>query len=123
VRSVTGQERSRALRLEALREALRAREPGANEREVDRVKEAVRARQEWAEDDRLEVAPARNAVPSSSGCAVGASGCTQAMGNSRSRKSGESRPSGWIAEQTSCMKPGSVRSSERMPPPIVAAAS
>src|SRR5205085_7777796 len=30
---------------------------------------------------------------------------------------------GWTAEQTSCMKPGSVSSAERTPPPIVAFAS
>ena len=39
------------------------------------------------------------------------------------RKNGEAAASGWIAEQTSCMKPGSVSSSERTPPPIVSAAS
>ena len=63
------------------------------------------------------------AVPSSSGCAAGASGWTQPTGSSRSRKNGDSRPSGWIAEHTSCVKPGSVSSSERMPPPTVSAAS
>ena len=39
------------------------------------------------------------------------------------RKNGDATPSGWIAEQTSCTKPGSVSSAERAPPPTVSAAS
>src|SRR5207248_10798856 len=39
------------------------------------------------------------------------------------RNTGEASPSGWIAEQTSCTNPGSVSSAERIPPPIVSAAS
>ena len=60
VRRVAGEEGSGALRPEALREAVRAREPGAGEGEVDRVQETVRPRQERTEDDRLVVAPARH---------------------------------------------------------------
>src|SRR4029453_19203266 len=55
---VAGEERSGALRPEALREAAGARKPGAGDGEVDRVQQAVRSRQERAEDDRLVVAPA-----------------------------------------------------------------
>ena len=39
------------------------------------------------------------------------------------RKNGDATPSGWIAEQTSWTKPGSVSSAERVPPPTVSAAS
>src|SRR5262249_39379384 len=42
---------------------------------------------------------------------------------SSDRKSGEARASGWIDEQTSWTKPGSVSSAERRPPPSCGSAS
>ena len=53
-------ERAGSVGSEALGEAGRAREPGPCDGEVDRVQEPVRPRQERAEDDGLEVAPARD---------------------------------------------------------------
>ena len=38
-------------------------------------------------------------------------------------KTGDAAPIGWIAEQTSCRKPGSVSSAVRAPPPIASRAS
>src|SRR5688572_19029537 len=61
------------------------------------------------------------AVPSSSGCASGASGWIHSrpcLFSGSPLKNGDIRASGWIAEQTSCTKPGSVSSAERAPPPI-----
>src|SRR6266540_3755972 len=66
------------------------------------------------------------AVPSSSGCASGASGWIHSRPCSlrvRPLKNGDSAAMGWIAEQTSCTKPGSVSSAERAPPPISSFAS
>src|SRR5262249_46518410 len=40
-----------------------------------------------------------------------------------SRKKGDASAIGWIAEQTSWRNPGSVSSADRVPPPIVTAAS
>ena len=40
-----------------------------------------------------------------------------------SRNAGDTCASGWIAEHTSCLNPGSVSSSVRVPPPIAAFAS
>ena len=59
----------------------------------------------------------RSPEPSSNGCAAGASGCTHSTSRSSSRKNGEPAPSGWIEEQTSWTKPGSVSSADRRPPP------
>ena len=47
----------------------------------------------------------------------------RARSSGRLRRNGEASASGWIAEQTSWRKPGSVSSAVRVPPPIVAAAS
>src|SRR4029450_9943462 len=60
VRRVAGEERSGALRPEALREASRAREPCPRDGEIDRVQQTVWSRQERSENDRLVVAPARD---------------------------------------------------------------
>ena len=67
----------------------------------------------------------RTAVPSSSGCASGASGCTHsspcaASGNCS--KHGEHTAKGCTAEQISWTNPGSVNSADRAPPPIVCSA-
>ena len=65
-------------------------------------------------------------MPSSNGCASAAGGSIHSTPCSASgsvRKNGEATPSGWIAEQTSWTKPGSVSSAERAPPPTVSAAS
>src|SRR6266508_3232375 len=62
------------------------------------------------------------AVPSSSGCA----GSIHSSPSSSRRsvlKKGDAFAIGWIAEQTSCTKPGSVSSAERAPPPISSFAS
>ena len=121
----------------ALREPGRAREPGPRDREVDGVQETVRPRQERPQHDRLEVAPAGydaseqaqvglTVLPQALGglgqralggdgrpvverMRCGTGGCTQSTGSSRSRKNGDSRPSGWIAEQTSWTNPGQRR--------------
>jgi len=66
------------------------------------------------------------ARPPSSGWATGASGWTSSTpwaARSIDRKKGEARVSGRIVEQTSCLNPGRVSSSVRVPPPIVPAAS
>src|SRR5687767_10961589 len=66
------------------------------------------------------------AVPSSSGCASGASGWIHSrpcLLSGSPLKNGDIAASGWIAEQTSCTKPGSVSSAERAPPPISSFAS
>ncbi len=68
----------------------------------------------------------RMAVPSSSGCARGASGWIHWRPKSPSgndRKNGDATARGWMAEQISCTKPGSVSVPDRVPPPIVSAAS
>ena len=64
--------------------------------------------------------------PPSSGCARGMSGWIHSRPCSASgneRIAGDAAPSGWIAEQTSCTNPGSVSSSERVPPPTTGPAS
>src|SRR5215212_6399554 len=66
------------------------------------------------------------AVPSSKGWASGAGGWTHSGPYSSSgswRKTGEAYPKGWMAEPRSWMKPGSVISAERVPPPTVSLAS
>ena len=64
--------------------------------------------------------------PPSRGCATGASGWTSSTpraARSIDRKNGEIDVSDMIVEQTSCLKPGSVSSAVRIPPPAVGAAS
>lgn len=66
------------------------------------------------------------AVPSSKGCAMGNSGCSQSSPYRASGivlKTGEPIPSGWTAEQGSWRNPGRVSSSVRAPPPTVSLAS
>jgi hypothetical protein len=66
------------------------------------------------------------AVPSSSGCASGASGWSSSRpwsASGRFRRTGDPGTNGWIDEQTSCTKPGRVSSAERVPPPNVSSAS
>src|SRR5688500_9446312 len=61
------------------------------------------------------------AVPSSSGCASGASGwihSSPCLSSGSPLKKGDMTASGWMAEQTSWTKPGSVRAAERAPPPM-----
>ncbi len=60
MRRVAGHESARPVGPEALCETGRAREAGPRDREVDRVQQTVRPRQERAENDGLEVAPARD---------------------------------------------------------------
>ena len=65
-------------------------------------------------------------MPSSNGCASGASGSIHASpsrARSSERMNGDAAPMGWKAEQTSWTKPGRVSSAERHPPPIVSFAS
>ena len=67
------------------------------------------------------IAPAAT-VWSSSGWASGTAGWIQRRPWRSSgivRNAGEAMPSGWIAEHTSCTKPGSVSSALRVPPPGV----
>src|SRR6266850_7154511 len=66
------------------------------------------------------------ALPSSNGCASGASGWTQRSPNSDRRielKNGDAAAIGWNAEHTSWTKPGRVSAAERVPPPISSFAS
>ncbi len=63
------------------------------------------------------------ASSSSNGCATQAGDSSHSTSSSSSRNAVDDRASGWIAEQTSCRKPGSVSSSVRMPPPIRSDAS
>src|SRR5271165_6970585 len=66
------------------------------------------------------------AVPSSRGCANGASGWIHSRPyfcRGLLSKKGEPAASGWIAEPRSWRNPGSVTSSVRVAPPAVAAAS
>ncbi len=65
-------------------------------------------------------------MPSSNGCAAAAWGSIQrrpCAARSSRRKKGEAAASGWIAEQRSWRKPGSVSGSVVSPPPISAARS
>src|SRR5215213_317021 len=63
------------------------------------------------------------ALPSSSGWASSSGGFTQSTSSPSSRNAGDAIASGWIPEQTSCRKPGSVSSAVRAPPPSSSAAS
>ena len=63
---------------------------------------------------------------SSRGCASAISGsshCTPQRSRASSRQKGESAPIGWMPEQRSWTKPGSMSSADRAPPPISSAAS
>jgi len=66
------------------------------------------------------------ALPPGKGCASGMSGwihsSPRSARGSRAKK-GEAAAIGWIAEQMSCRKPGSVNAALRVPPPMVGSAS
>ena len=69
------------------------------------------------------ITPAR---PPSIGCTASTSGHSHSSPcrpRSSDRKNGEATPVGWVAEHTSCIRPGIVSSADRVPPPISSAAS
>ena len=99
--------------------------PGVGERLEQRPPGFAVAVPDWPRSRSIERS-SRTAVPSSSGCASGASGWTHsrpcaASGNCS--KHGEHTARGCTAEQISWTNPGSVNSADRAPPPIVAAPS
>ncbi len=66
------------------------------------------------------------AVPSSSGCTASISARRHLSPNSWSgnvARNGDATPNGCIAEQTSCLSPGTVSSAVLVPPPMSSAAS
>src|SRR5581483_8629817 len=97
-----------------------ARHPSASEPTSRRYGAASRPSCD-AVSSRLRVTS--TASSSSNGCATHAGDSSHSTSRSSSLKQADERPSGWIAEQTSWRKPGSVSSSVRMPPPIVGSAS